>query len=127
MTSLNGAPTLGAVARLIRSKNAGPFWTTIDIFFHTKEEYDTYHEEITAARIAAIYGIDGGTIKIFGVPRLLVTKLSFPRPVAQGGPFERDMHAGQQFVPLLSLPLGGAASVASGLATTPQVADTIAL
>ncbi|HXA43370.1 MAG TPA: DUF4387 domain-containing protein [Candidatus Solibacter sp.] len=125
MTDINGAPTLGAVARLIRSKNAGPFWTTIDIFFPSQEDYDSYHDEITPARIAAIYGVDAGTIKVFGLPRLLVTKLSFPRAVAQGGPFERDMHAGQQFVPLLSLSLGGPVSLTSGGATTPDVADTI--
>jgi hypothetical protein len=90
---------------LIRSKNAGPFWITIDLFFETQADYLAHHDEITAARVAAIYRVDASTVRVFGIPRLRVTKISFPRPVTQGGPLDRDIHAGQQHVPLLSAPL----------------------
>jgi hypothetical protein len=49
------------------------------------------------------------------MPELRVVKVSFPRPVTQGSPFDRDMHAGQQHVPMLGLALGAEAS-------TPQLA-----
>jgi hypothetical protein len=97
--------TFGDVARVIRSKNAGPFWITIDVFFETQADYLAYHDAITAARIAAIYRVEESTVRVFGIPRLCVTKISFPRPVTQGGPFDRDMHAGQQHVPLLLAPV----------------------
>ena len=32
--------TLGEKVKKIRSKNAGPFWITIDIFCGTKQVYD---------------------------------------------------------------------------------------
>ena len=31
--------TLGDLAKLVRSKNAGPFWLTIDIMFDDAEAY----------------------------------------------------------------------------------------
>jgi hypothetical protein len=105
VTSLRDQETLASVAQLVRAKNAGPFWITIDIFFSTEAAYLLHHPEITAARVAAIYGVDEASVRIFGVPQLRVTKVSFPRPVTQGGPFDRDVHAGQQHVPLLSMPL----------------------
>jgi Domain of unknown function (DUF4387) len=125
----HGAPsTLGAVARLIRSKNAGPFWITIDVFFHCDEDYAAYHDEITAARIAAIYGVDPTAVRVFGIPQLRVTKISFPRPVPQGGPLDRDIHAGQQFVPLSGAPLFHAdASTSAEWAEGSEQLDTIAL
>ena len=32
--------TLGDVAELVRSKNAGPFWMTLDMFFATDSDYE---------------------------------------------------------------------------------------
>ena len=31
--------TIGDLARQVRSKNAGPFWLTIDVFLDTDEDY----------------------------------------------------------------------------------------
>jgi hypothetical protein len=109
VTSLRAPETIASVARLVRSKNAGPFWITIDVFFETDADYDAHHGEITAPRIAAVYGVEEASVRVFRIPQLRVTKVSFPRPVTQGGPFDRDVHAGQQHVPLLSLPLASEA------------------
>ena len=128
MTSLQIAPTLGEVARLVRSKNAGPFWITIDVFWDTDSDFRLYHQQISAPQIASVYGVDPSTVKVFALPRLRVTKVSFPRPVSQGGPQERDMHAGQQYVPLLTLPLFATPLEAtSEMATGGEVRDTIPL
>jgi hypothetical protein len=124
VTDFHGEATIASVARLVRSKNAGPFWITIDIFFDTGADYRVYHREITAARVAAIYRVDEMSVRIFGIPQLRVTKVSFPRPVTQGGPFDRDVHAGQQHVPLLSVPLVPAATRSDGqLASEAEVRD----
>ncbi len=37
------------------------------------------------------------------MPALHAIKISFPRPVTQGARRDRDMHAGQQYVPLLTM------------------------
>jgi uncharacterized protein DUF4387 len=98
---------IGDVADLVRSKNAGPFWLTLEIFCNTDEDYNCVADPavITADRIAGLYRVAAGTVKIFRLPALRVIKISFPRPNAQGGVHDRDMHSGQQHVPLLRLPL----------------------
>jgi hypothetical protein len=105
---VNAPPrTIGDVADLVRSKNAGPFWLTLDIFCNSDDDYDSIAHPgvITADRIAGLYRVAPDTVRIFRLPALRVIKVSFPRPTVQGGIHDRDMHAGQQHVPLLGLPL----------------------
>lgn len=98
---------LGDVAKYIRSKNAGPFWVTMDIFFDTDEAYQfvLHTSRIQEASIAELYGVSAEQVKIFYLPELKVIKISFPRKIIQGSPFERDMHSGQQYVPLMDFVL----------------------
>lgn len=95
------------VARYVRSKNAGPFWITADIFCDTKEDYDKIRlsPNICPVTLAKIFKVPEGTIKIFHIDHLNVIKISYPRSIPQGGPFERDMHAGQQYLPVLDIEL----------------------
>src|SRR5271163_62491 len=87
-------PTLGEVCRYVRSKNAGPFWVTVDLFFDGPDAYRRYRQDpaIGAASVAAIYGVDVQQVRRFEVDDLYVVKLSFPRTAPQGGVTERDMH-----------------------------------
>jgi hypothetical protein len=98
---------LKEVCRYVRSKNAGPFWVTVDLFFDSADHYAEYHDDpaISAENIAAIYGVDRAHVKRFEVKSLNMVKISYPRTAPQGGVLERDMHSGQQFVPLLDLQL----------------------
>ena len=100
-------PKLREVCRTIRSKVAGPFWVTIDLFFDGKENYDRYVQSpaLSAEAVAEIYGVDAGQVAHFPVPDLNMLKISYPRPVGQGGFEERDMHSGQQYVFMLNVPL----------------------
>jgi hypothetical protein len=99
--------TIGDVADLVRSKNAGPFWLTLDIFCNSDEDYERIAEPgvITPERISILYRVAAGTVRIFRLPALRVIKISFPRPTVQGGVHDRDMHSGQQHVPLQQLSL----------------------
>jgi hypothetical protein len=101
-------PKLKDVCRYVRSKNAGPFWVTIDLFFDGAEAYERHRRDpaIGAEAVAALYGVDAALVKRFEVDDLQVVKLSYPRPQPQGGILERDMHGGQQYVPLLEAVLG---------------------
>jgi hypothetical protein len=98
-------PTLGEVCRYVRSKNAGPFWVTIDLFFKDEASFEKYREAISARRIGEAYGVDPALVKCFAVENLKVVKISFPRNAPQGGIVERDMHQGQQYVRLLGVEL----------------------
>lgn len=86
---------LGDVVRKVRSKNAGPFWLTIDIFCEDEAIYDLVVQNLSANEVGQLFGQPTQTIKRFEIPDLRVLKFSFPRPVVQGGRFDRDMHGAQ--------------------------------
>ena len=93
------------LCRHIRSKNAGPYWITVDFFFRDREAFDAYAdaEVFSADAIAEHMKVEPRLIKRFSLPTLLVVKVSYPRRKPQGGALERDMHGGQQYVRLLEL------------------------
>jgi hypothetical protein len=99
---------LAEVCRHIRSKNAGPFWVTIDLFFDGNEQYRRYRDSpaIGPDLFARLYGVDPAAVKRFAVDSLNMIKVSYPRATPQGGVLERDMHCGQQYVRLLDVDVG---------------------
>lgn len=102
-----GGRTVGELAELVRSKNAGPFWQTLDVFLPDDASYRVVAEAaaLDAQAVGRLYQVDPATVSIYRLPSIRVVKISFPRPVAQGGVQDRDMHAGQQHVPLAQLVL----------------------
>ncbi|PRB78966.1 DUF4387 domain-containing protein [Pseudomonas sp. MYb185] len=101
-------PKLKDVCRYIRSKQAGPFWITFDIYFDSRESFDRYHDDeaLSVESFAKLYGADPALVKRIPVPQLEMIKISYPRSTPQGGIIERDMHAGQQYVRLSNVSVG---------------------
>ena len=101
------ALTLGEVASQVRSKNAGPFWITLDVFFGSESDYRlvTRSRVLSKQAISRLYRVDPATVKYFELPDILALKISFPRPVTAGSFQDRDLHGGQQHVPLLGVQL----------------------
>jgi hypothetical protein len=101
--------TLGEIASEVRSKNAGPFWITLDVFFTSEPNYLLVVNSgaLSSQAIASLYQVDPVTVKYFEVPAILAVKVSFPRPITAGSFEDRDLHAGQQHVPLAGLRLTG--------------------
>lgn len=99
--------TIGNVASYVRSKNAGPFWVTVDIFCNTLEQYQQIanSKNLTKDNLASVYQVQPEYVKLFFLPDLKVVKISYPRSCPQGGPDERDMHSGQQYIQLLDFVL----------------------
>jgi hypothetical protein len=100
-------PTVGDVCRLVRSKNAGPFWVTVDLFFDGPDSFRRYAESqaLGPPTFARLFGADPALVKRFPVERLHMVKISYPRSSPQGGMVERDLHCGQQYVRLLDVEL----------------------
>ena len=96
-------PTFADLALEVRSKNAGPFWVTMELFMRDEAGYELAAEVVDEDVVAALYEVRAQDVQIFRIPSLNVVKISFPRPVAQGGLRDRDVHAGQHHVPLASL------------------------
>ncbi len=86
---------LGDLVRGIRSKNAGPFMITVDVFCATGESFDRVRAALSAAGIARVFGIDPASVSMFEIPGALALKFSFPRPAIQGSRHDRDMHGAQ--------------------------------
>ncbi|MFD4251415.1 DUF4387 domain-containing protein [Amycolatopsis thermoflava] len=97
--------TLADLAHEVRSKNAGPFWVTMEVFLRDAEGYRIAADEsfLNERVIAELYRVAESTVQVFRIPSLNVVKISFPRPVSQGSLRDRDMHAGQHHVPLARL------------------------
>lgn len=89
------------VVQKVRSKNAGPFWLTIDIFCGTEAAFAQVRDGLSTDRVAALFAVDVATLKRFDIADLNVVKFSLPRPVIQGDIRDRDMH-GAGWAPLLA-------------------------
>ena len=84
----------------VRSKNAGPFWLTIDIFCGSASAFTRVRDGLATAMVADAFRIDAQAIKRFELEDLHVIKFSLPRPYIQGTPADRDMH-GASYATLL--------------------------
>lgn len=98
---------LGDLAEIVRSKNAGPFWMTLDVIFTDRRAYEwvASQQTITARTVGHLYRVDPTNVQVFYLPGINVIKASFPRPTPQGSIADSDMHSGQQHVPLAHLPV----------------------
>ncbi len=97
--------TLANLARLIRSKNAGPFQLTFDIMFDKPDVYERVKQSgaVTREVVARCYGLDPKNVLFFYVDNALAIKASIPRPAFQGDLRDADGHGGQQYAPLMDI------------------------
>lgn len=97
--------TLGELAQLIRSKNAGPFWLTFDVMFDDPATYREVRDQqvLSVERVAACYQQDPASVLVFAHDSALAIKVSFPRPVSSGSALDTDVFGGQQYAPLMDL------------------------
>ncbi|UWQ14110.1 DUF4387 domain-containing protein [Aliiroseovarius sp. M344] len=89
------------IAEKVRSKNAGPFWLTVDIFCGSEAAFSRISEGLDTAKVAQLFKADPAALKRFDIQDLYVVKFSLPRPAIQGTREDRDMH-GASFAVLLS-------------------------
>ncbi|MGC1497879.1 MAG: DUF4387 family protein [Sulfitobacter sp.] len=76
----------------VRSKNAGPFWLTVDIFCGSDAAYQEVQGRLKTGHVAQAMGANTQDLKRFDIPSLNVIKISLPRPTIQGAINDRDMH-----------------------------------
>jgi len=97
--------TLASLARLIRSKNAGPFELTFDIMFDDEATYHRVRDSgaLSPAVIGDLYGLPHDRVKFFLCDYAYAIKASIPRPAIQGDLNDSDGHGGQQYAPLMDI------------------------
>ena len=97
--------TVQDLAQYVRSKNAGPFWVTMEIFCDNDESYQKikFSPNVTRETVAKLYGVEAQAMKKFDIDSIRVVKFSYPRPNPSGHRYENDMHSGQQYIRLAEL------------------------
>lgn len=92
-------------AKLIRSKNAGPFVITLDIIFPDRETYEKVlgTGTLDLEKVAALYHLPEGALKRYELPLANALKFSYPRQAPSGDFLDTDLYGCQQHAPLVML------------------------
>ncbi len=94
---------LGDITTKIRSKNAGPYWITIDIFCGDTKRYNVVIDVLQNELIADCLQLPVTELRRYDMPELFAIKISFARPIVQGSAGDRDMHGAQYAVLIAQL------------------------
>jgi len=96
---------LGDIAKLIRSKNAGPFELTIDIMFESETDYNRVKRSnvLTSELISSLYKTKIDDIRTEYFDPAWSIKISIPRPQTSGSLKDGDIFGGQQYGPLVDV------------------------
>lgn len=98
--------SLYELAKILRSKNAGPFELTLDIIFDTVNKYELVKESgiINEELICALYKIQPESIRnIVFFDAALGIKITMKRPVDSGSIGDTDVYGAQQHAPLINV------------------------
>ncbi len=93
------------IAKVIRSKNAGPRCTTLDIMFANETDFKRAcsSEGLSKKSISELYDIPEDQIKEIHYPISMAIKYSLPRKVTAGDPGDKDVYGAQQHARLFNL------------------------
>lgn len=93
------------IAKLIRTKNAGPFQLTLDIMFPDARSYEHVVASgvISKPAMARFFKVDEAAVKLFHYAPGNAIKVTVPRLVPSGDPADSDLFGGQQFGPLVDI------------------------
>jgi hypothetical protein len=94
------------LAAVLRSKNSGPFETTLDALFKDPEVYYKIKESglINKAMVSKLYNITEENItQIVFFDQALGFKITFVRKISSGTFLDRDVYGAQQHAPLMEL------------------------
>ena len=93
------------IAKVIRSKNAGPRCITLDIMFASIEDFNFVcaSECLSQYTISELYGIPASQIKVILYPISMAIKLSIPRKITAGDPGNKDVYGAQQHARLFNI------------------------
>jgi len=93
------------LARICRSKNAGPFLVTLDVVFDDPALYERVNRSgvLGAALVARLYGVDESSVLFTAYDAGLAFKATLPRLVGSGDLGDTDVYGCQQHAPLLDV------------------------
>jgi hypothetical protein len=95
------------LARVVRSKNAGPTVLSFDLLFASAADYRRALESpaLGAVSLARLYAVEPQHVRVHPYPPAHAIKIAIDRAVVAGTPGDRDVYGAQQHGPLLELEL----------------------
>lgn len=94
------------LAKVLRSKNSGPFQITLDVLFDEIDNYERVKKAniFTKDNISHLYNLNKKDITdIVFFDRAMGIKVTMNRKVSSGTCFDRDVYGAQQHAPLLDI------------------------
>lgn len=94
------------LAEVLRSKNAGPLYITLDLLFPDEATYRRVSgsEALSPGIVGELYGVAPEDVKIVYFDAANAIKVTIPRVgPTSGAPGDRDVYGAQQHGPLLGL------------------------
>lgn len=98
-------PKLRDVAKVCKSKNAGPFDLTIDVVFEDDATYRRVAATgvLSPALFARLYGVAEQDVLFTPYPAGRAFKATLPRLIPAGDIGDTDVYGAQQHAPLLEI------------------------
>lgn len=96
---------LADIAEILRSKNAGPFYLTIDFLFSNKEKYGLVKGSniLNADKVSKLYQVHKDDVKIYYYDKANGIKITIPRKISSGSGEDTDVYGAQQHIHLMEL------------------------
>jgi hypothetical protein len=94
------------LAKVLRSKNSGPYAVTLDVLFDNASAYQRVKESgvLTLEKVAELYRMPASRITHFvWFDAGLGVKVTYLRDVASGTVGDRDVYGAQQHAPLMGV------------------------
>ena len=91
--------------KMLRSKNAGPLWLTMDLSFESKSALEKLLRSglLNSAVIARLYDVPEELVKIIPYPVVNAVKITIPRKAPSGALTDDDIYGCQQHMALANL------------------------
>jgi len=93
------------LAKVLRSKNAGPLYLTLDIMFDDKQLYERVIKsgKLNKKLISKLYHVDEENVSVIDYPAAYCVKITVPRRIISGDIGDTDIYGAQQHAPLLDV------------------------
>jgi len=99
------------IAKVVRSKNAGPLYITFDLIFADAETFRAVSNArvLTPELIARLYEANESDVAIFEYGIVNSIKITIPRKYVSGSIYDTDIYGCGQHMPLanVTIPMGG--------------------
>ena len=99
------ARRLNEVARVLRSKNAGPLYVTLDVMFDTRGELEEVLNSgaVTREAVASLYDVNPADVSILPYRVVNAFKITIPRKHVSGSLRDDDIYGCQQHTLLANI------------------------